>query len=114
MRLFFIVLHLIITLLLIGVILLQKQDESGQATGIKVRGTGNLLSQITIGLMLAFFSNSLWIAYMAKKSRVTKEKILIDQSQAQKQLKEETVADSQETQVQDVDFAPEENPLAGD
>lgn len=107
MRLFFIVLHLIITLLLIGVILLQKQDESGQATGIKVRGTGNLLSQITIGLMLAFFSNSLWIAYMAKKSRVAKENILIDQSQAQQREKSANVAESQ--QAEEVDLSQEES-----
>lgn len=67
MRLFFIVLHLVITAILIGVVLLQKTESGGAGQQRISRGSGNLLTKMTWILAIVFACNSLLIAWLVKR-----------------------------------------------
>ncbi|WP_010297868.1 preprotein translocase subunit SecG [Candidatus Odyssella thessalonicensis] len=75
--------HVIITLALIGVILMQKSDGSGMGLGgnptsnmFSARGAANLLSRATAILATLFFLNSLLMAAISRSQSGTVDKIL--------------------------------------
>lgn len=66
------VVHLLITLALIGVVLVQKSEGGGLGIGggtmggfMTARGSANLLTRVTAMLAAAFFCTSLILAIMA-------------------------------------------------
>ncbi len=73
MRFFLLVLHLIVTLILIGVVLLQKGEDVSSGAGsnamgmFSARGSKNFLSRITAILATFFFVNCLILAVLVRK-----------------------------------------------
>ncbi|MDR1375446.1 MAG: preprotein translocase subunit SecG [Holosporaceae bacterium] len=81
---FFLAVHFVLTMAIIGLILLQKHDSDGAlgssgggaASGVfSVRGQANLLTRATAILMSIFILNCLIMAKMVKRSP-TKESII--------------------------------------
>ena len=68
------ILHLFVTLALIGVVLLQRSEGGGLGIGssqgmgsfMTGRGTANLLTRATTYLAVAFFALSLTLAYLSR------------------------------------------------
>ena len=68
------ILHLFVTLALIGVVLLQRSEGGGLGIGssqgmgafMTGRGTANLLTRATAILAAAFFALSLWMAWLSR------------------------------------------------
>ena len=68
------VIHLFVTLALIGVVLLQRSEGGGLGIGssqgmgafMTGRGTANLLTRATAGLAVAFFVLSLTLAWLSR------------------------------------------------
>ena len=68
------IIHLFVTLALIGVVLLQRSEGGGLGIGssqgmgafMTGRGTANLLTRVTAGLAAAFFVLSLWMAWLSR------------------------------------------------
>ncbi len=77
MNILLIVFHLLITLSLIGVILLQKGEEvsAGLASGSSMftaRGAKNIFSRITAVLAAVVFANCLLLAYLIRREAESK------------------------------------------
>lgn len=71
------VVHLMITLALIAVVLLQKSETVGFGASsggglFSVRGQANLLTRLTAGLATAFFISSITLAILARSSHESK------------------------------------------
>jgi preprotein translocase subunit SecG len=69
--------HLLITISLIAVVLLQKSETAGfgaSSSGgmLSVRGQANLLTRLTAILATTFFVTSITLAIMARKSHENK------------------------------------------
>ena len=68
------VIHLMIALALVGVVLLQKSEGGALGMGggsggfLSGRGTANLLTRITAGLAVAFFTTSILLTILARHS----------------------------------------------
>jgi len=68
------IIHLFVTLALIGVVLLQRSEGGGLGIGssqgmgafMTGRGTANLLTRATAGLAVAFFVLSLTLAWLSR------------------------------------------------
>jgi preprotein translocase subunit SecG len=68
------IVHLFVTLALIGVVLLQRSEGGGLGIGssqgmgafMTGRGTANLLTRATTLLAIAFFALSLWMAWLSR------------------------------------------------
>jgi preprotein translocase subunit SecG len=68
------IIHLFVTLALIGVVLLQRSEGGGLGIGssqgmgafMTGRGTANLLTRVTGGLAFLFFVLSLWMAWLSR------------------------------------------------
>ena len=68
------VIHLFVTLALIGVVLLQRSEGGGLGIGssqgmgsfMTGRGTANLLTRATAVLAAIFFALSLWMAWLSR------------------------------------------------
>lgn len=77
-----IVIHLLVTLALIGVVLLQKSEGGGLGIGggggggmagfMTARGTANLLTRATAGLAAVFMGLSLFLAWYSTGPRDTR------------------------------------------
>lgn len=68
------VIHLLLTVALVGLVLLQKSEGGGLATGggasgganfLSGRATGNLLTKATVALAVCFMATSILLAIMA-------------------------------------------------
>lgn len=68
------VIHLLLTVALVGLVLLQKSEGGGLATGggasgganfLSGRATGNLLTKATVALAVCFMATSILLAVMA-------------------------------------------------
>jgi len=68
------VLHILITISLVGIILLQRNEGSSLGAGssansfMTARGTANLLTRITAILVTCFFATSLLLALLSRES----------------------------------------------
>ena len=83
--------HIIITLALVGVVLLQRSEGGGLGIGgggqgggfMTARGTANMLTKLTTLLAVAFFSTSIVLAILAgnnTSSRSVVDEVLDDLS----------------------------------
>ena len=77
------IIHVFITISLIGVILIQRsgQDGFGMGSGggnafMSARATGNFLTRLTAILATLFIANSLFLAYLASHTKREGEEIL--------------------------------------
>jgi preprotein translocase subunit SecG len=77
MQAFLMVVHILLALVLIGLILLQhgRGADAGAAFGsgasatvFGARGSGSFMSRLTTILAIAFFANSLGLAYLSSKA----------------------------------------------
>lgn len=75
--------HVVITVALIGVILLQKSDGSGMGLGgnptssmFSARGAANLLTRATAVLATLFFVNAILMAAISKHHSNSVDKVL--------------------------------------
>lgn len=70
MRTFFLVLHVMLTLGLIGVILLQRTEASSAFSSTSFNGPrrgGNFLTKLTAILAISFIANNIILALLVKK-----------------------------------------------
>jgi preprotein translocase subunit SecG len=84
------ILHIFITLCLIGVILLQKSEGGGLGMGggqgslFTARGTANLLTRVTAVLAAIFIGLSILMAFVTKQQIKSASSFLEDQNNSQK------------------------------